>query len=550
MSIFSSNPVPKHKSNTFDLSHNRIQSMDAGPLYPSMIVELLPGSSIKTSAFPVVRMQPMLSPMYHKSAVYTFDFAVPIRILNESQEVFEKWWANTIPTLTSPVAPYFESVTGNPIVINIGDIGDYMGLPTQFVWDDISGSLIKQYDKIDLKLNAYIAAAYQKICTDHFRDENLGNIDPLTGEPEDYKYKLNQGWNDWRDYFILRHRAWQHDYFTSALPWVQKGPSVALPIADFDDVEVYTNQPNITTPPVYYWTDNSTSPTATGSGGDYLRVPGFPDDGTGKNPGALYADTSALSNSSLITVNALRYQLAIQHYLEANARGGTRYIELIKQHFHVESSDKRLHRAEFISASENSIVVSEVLQTSESLPTGTPQGNMAGHGASAAATRTSRYFAEEHTLFIRLTNIRPKTSYSQGIHRMWTRLTPLDYGDPLLANLGEQAIKNQEIFYTDLNGTFAPGDDWGYIPQFSEYKYKDDSYAGDFRGNLAFWHQGRMFNPTFPPKLNEAFIQCVPTKRIFAVNLPSNQPYLANIHHRVKVRHQLSKYGVPGIKTV
>jgi len=234
-------------------------------------------------------------------------------------------------------------------------------------------------------------------------------------------------------------------------------------------------------------------------------------------------------------MNDLRRAEALQKWLEANARGGTRYSEHIRHMFGVFSSDKRLQRPEYITGSTSPIVISEVLNT-----TGTadlPQGNMSGHGLGVTQGYQGSYYCEEHGWIIGILSVMPKTAYQQGIPRMYTRETPLDYAWTQFANIGEQEISQQELYgYTTDPGTF------GYLPRYSEYKYMPSRVAGDFQSTLDFWHMGRIFGNV--PSLNQAFVECDPTFRIFAVEDESDHLWCHHLN-KVSAFRLLPKYGTP-----
>lgn len=259
--------------------------------------------------------------------------------------------------------------------------------------------------------------------------------------------------------------------------------------------------------------------------------------------GTLIADLSAATG---MDVETLRWSITLQQFLERNNLGGTRYIEQNLVHWGVKSSDARLQRAELIGSSTDPIVISEVLQNAPATEAeATPQGNMAGHGLGFGRNHFRPYFAEEHGFLIVVASIRPKTSYSQGLSRMWTRKTPLDFPFPTFAGLGEQSVKNRELYY---DGGPADSLDFGYQPRYSEYRYIPSNITGEFRTTLAPWTMSRMFNTR--PNLNKAFVMCTPTERIFAVMGDSAHSYLIQVNHKVNVSRKLPKYGVPGVQTV
>jgi len=540
MSQFTKVPVLDIPTNNFDLSHNFNFSCDGGLIIPIKCVEALPKDTFKYNNKIFVRLAPMVAPAMTKMDVTCITGFVPLRLLWNN---YEKFFGNPVPDENTPVAPYFDSV-----VANVGSLADYLGVPTrQYKSDD--GTIKTQYTALN-GISALPFGAYQKFYNDWFRDENLVNGGEETFTP------LTDGANNFNNYNVLRRRAWRHDYFTSNLPFAQKGEAVEIPIANFVDVPVALN-PN----------RGNAGGLWRATGADY--PPGFDGEVHGENGGitsspqaratlngtnnftyydpndGLVAQTSELSDLAAVTVNTLRWAEKLQVFLEKNARGGTRYTEIVRQHFGQRSSDARLQRAEFLGFSVNPIVISEVLQTSPSTEDNTPLAEMAGHGISYGGSKFVTYHAEEHGFFITMLSIRPKTAYMQGLARMWSRKSPLDYAWPTFASLGEQETLNKEIYIQDDDDGNINEQTFGYLPRYAEYRYESDRTSGEFRTTLTHWHQTRIFDSL--PALNEDFIQCVPTKRIFAVNLASNDPFWINVNHNLSVRRALPKYGIPAL---
>jgi len=489
-------------------------------LIPILCKELLPGDSISYNNIVLARLAPMLAPIMHKMNITITHHAVANRLLWPTG--YEKFFANPIPNENTPVAPYFADIFIQP-----NELGDYFGLPIQTPHND-NGTPFTQYETID-KVSALPFAAYQKIYNDWYRDQNLVNVSNGEGQP--YPDTLTDGLNQYSDFKQLRRRAWQHDYFTASLPFAQKGEAVEIPISNFEDVPVLNSRTPVGGDFKTAWNT---------LGGYEARVDNVKTDSF---PGeTFYAKTSDLSDQAAVTINTLRWAVRLQEFLEKNARGGTRYIELVRSHFGVRSSDARFQRSEFLGWSNNPVVISEVLQQSATTDDGTPQGEMAGHGISVGGSKSVTYFAEEHGFFISILSIRPKTAYSQGIDKMFSRFSAMDYAWPDFAHLGEQEVKYREIYY---NGTATDDETFGYMQRYAEYKYSNDRVAGEFRTNLNFWHMGRIF--TELPLLNQAFIEARPTKRIFAVNLAGVNNYYINVSHKLTMRRKLPKQGIPSL---
>jgi len=538
---FTSTPILNIPSNTFDLSHDVKLTCDQGYIVPVSCIEAIPGDRFNYSNKTFVRLAPMVAPVMHKMDVTTITGFVPYRLIWEN---FQKFMAEPVPTERTPVPPHFSDVA-----IKVGSLGDYLGLPTDQVYDEQTGGVRKQYNTLEW-VSAAPYAAYQKFFNDWFRDENLYN----NGEEVDYM--LNDGVNSFAKFDVLRKRAWRHDYFTSSLPFAQKGEAVEIPIANFADVRVSVNPSHaLSDAPQFVTQDGSYVDSGLGPMNLYTPSVGNFNTGTPRKGGVgsnllydpkntLVAETSRLSNAAAVTVNTLRWAEKLQVFLEKNARGGTRYTEIVRQHFGVRSSDARLQRAEFLGFSVNPVTISEVLQTSETQDQ-TPLGEMAGHGISYGGAKHVNYFAEEHGFFVTFLNIRPRTAYMQGISRMWSRKSPLDYAWPTFAQLGEQEVKNQELYVEDYKNPNLNEETFGYLPRYSDYRYQSDRVAGEMRTSYAHWHLARIFPEL--PKLSEDFISCTPSKRIFAINTAGSNPFILHINHAISVRRPLPKYGIPAL---
>lgn len=499
MNIFNSVMQKKPKSNRFDLTHDVKLSGRMGNLIPTCLMECVPGDNVTLGSDIFLRFAPLIAPVMHRMDATIHYFFVPNRILWEN---WEKFIVNE-PTGGLPRILVDSSLTAEQLRFL-----DYLGVPPP----PPGGQLTE--------VSALPMAAYQAIYNEYYRDQNL--------VPE-VNYKLVDGLQAVGELCTLRKRSWEHDYFTSSLPFAQKGAAVDIPLGD---VELKANWDNYGKP------NFKTDPTGV-PGGAVLQdnTPGVDSIEIGAVPVAY--DPDGTLEVQATTINSLRRAMRLQEWLEKNARGGTRYIENILAHFGVKSSDSRLQRPEYITGVKTPVVVSEVLNmTGES--GGLPQGNMAGHAVSIGTGYTGRKFIEEHGYIIGILSVMPKTAYQQGIHRTFTKFDPLDFYWPSFANIGEQEVKVQEIYAYDT----TKDDLFGYVPRYAEYKFLPNRVAGDFRTTLDYWHLGRIFGNS--PVLNEEFLEVTDedVDRIFAVNDGNDNLYI-QVLNKISAIRPMPVYGTP-----
>lgn len=528
--LFNTVRLKAPKRNFFDMSYDRKFSLDAGKLVPVHVQEIIPGDKIDMTSMQMIRLAPMVAPVMHEVNVFVHHFFVPNRLV----------WSNWEDFITGgdgiATPPVFPTVNFQAADVQPGTIPDYLGFPCAAA--------------PMTSVSAMTIAMYALIYNEYYRDQNL-QTPLLSAELVDGDNSaVIQGEGL---YGQPLRRAWEHDYFTAALPFAQKGAAATLPLGTTARI-LYDNPGNLITQlldpitgnPAVQPADLTTGTTGTETVFDVTDFLGNHSNMNVDNSNQLKADLSTATSS---TINDLRRAFKLQEWLEKNARGGTRYIESILSHFGVRSSDSRLQRPEYLGGGKSSITISEVLQTSESI--NTPQGNLSGHGINVGRSNQFSRSFEEHGYVISIMSVMPKPCYQDGIPRTYLKLDKLDYFWPSFAHIGEQEIQNKELF---VAGTVQDDATFGYIPRYSEYRYLPSSVHGDFRDTLQYWHWGRSFGTA--PALNSAFIECDPGKRIFAVqDIPDDgtsptpirqwNTMYCHMFHQIKAFRPIPKYGEP-----
>ena len=457
----------------FDLSYVKTMTADMGILYPVMCDEVVPGDIFKIGNQMVLRFQPMLAPILHEINAYVHYFFVPYRLLWDSWEDFITGGpdGNLTPSLPTWV--------GDDQTATVGSLWDYFGFQTI----PASSGMVTTPTAAPL---VFPKRAYNLVWNEYYRDETLQAEVSL-------------------DSNALQFRNWEKDYFTSSLPWQQRGQAPALPI-------------NGTTSAVWassnFVQDNTGNPMGFSNTivSHVARV----------NSAQSLANAKAFMNDNVVDLSTattfniadLRLAFQIQKFLERNARAGARYTEFLRSHFGVSPRDERLQRPEYIGGSKAPVIISEVLQTGSSDAT-SPQGNMSGHGIAVNSQFCGKYRASEFGVIIGMLSVMPRSMYQTGHDRQWLRRTKYDFYFPEFANLSEQAILNAEV-YCSANDT-TDKSIFGYQGRYDEMRTKRNQVCGQMRDVFDYWHLGRQFTTT--PGLNSSFVECnsANTKRIFAV---------------------------------
>ena len=483
---FSRAPQAGIPRSTFNRTFSVKTTFNEGYLVPILADEMLPGDTFSLKMHAFARVSTMLFPIMDNMYLETFFFFVPNRLVWDNWEKFCQ-----VSTGPLDVTTYVIPQQTGPTVSGYaeGSLADYFGIPTKVT---------------NLTPNALHFRAYNLIYNEWFRHQDLQT--PVVVDTDD-------GPDANSDYVLLR-RGKRYDYFTSCLPWPQKGPAVELPLGATAPVNPTTTH---AVPTFWNTSDNISagglqSQITTGT----VRVQTAPTGGTqfiGWDQTNLIAD---LSSATAATINDLRLAFQTQKFYEKQARGGTRYTEVIKSHFDVISPDMRLQRPEYIGGGSTPIMINPVAQTAPTSGSN-PLAQLGAYGVCAPEAHGFTYSATEHGVVIGLVNVRADINYQSGLDRMWTRQTFTDFYWPVFSHLGEQSVFNQEIY---AQGTSADTPVFGYQERYAEYRYKPSHITGLFRSNatgtLDSWHLAQDFGSL--PTLNSTFIvENAPMSRIKAV---------------------------------
>jgi len=497
---------------SFDLSHGLKTTFDADYLVPMGVWDVIPGDSWNCKTTVVARLATPLQVLQDNIYIDTFYFFVPYRILWDNFEKFMGAQDDPGDSIDFTIP-----VIGDAQTSNTGDVGDYMGLP--------EGIVSTGYD-----ISALPFRAYRLIWNDWFRDENLqDSVLWTSGDGPDNT--ANSGFTN-----APLKRCKRHDYFTSALPWPQKGDPVQLPLGE----KAYLAYDGLIN------TDVNVLSTDTGNYHE-LDDPGASiqvSSTTGAfGNNTLYAD---LSTATAATINELRLAFQTQRLLERDARSGTRYVETLKAHWGVTFPDYTAQRPVYLGGGSNRIDITPVPQTTEpgTATADDAKGKLAGYGYGNGQSGFTKSFVE-HGVIIALVNARSDITYSQGIDRYWTKQTRYDFMFPALTQIGEQAILNKEIW---LEGDATDDDVLGYTGRYNEYRFQNSKLTGLARptatGTLASWNLSEEF--TSQPTLGSTFIESntgTPLDRAIAV--PTEPHFIADIWHDIKAARPLPLYGDP-----
>jgi len=530
---FSTVQLVAPKKSMFDMTHDKRLSTKMGYLTPVLIQESIPGDKWQGSTEMLVRLAPLLSPVYDQINVFVHFFFVPNRLLWEDWEEFITGGrlGVGVDPVTAPVPPWFNigdalNLTGFGFE---SDLSDYLGFPSM---GDVDPA---DFDGVRCDILPF--AAYYLVWYEYYRDRNYiadNDILPFASGEVD----TTELW--WENFITIKTRDYLKDYFTSALPFTQRGEEVLMPLEGTGTV-TYLSQSLV----------KKTSDGTAATNGDLESLSGATDISGLSEPVRIENIDDIILNASSVSINDFRSAYALQVWLERNAIGGSRYTESIQAHFAVRSQDSRLQRPEYIGGGKLPIKISEVVTTAFSNDGSgvVPAGNMQGHGVGYADMNQFSYFCPEHGFIIGIMSIMNPPTYWQGVPRMfYNRRSFLSYPWPTFAKLGEQPVDKIELYGEDSVNWTPDGDGelplFGYQSRYADWKYAPNTNHGAFRSSLIFWTLARDFAAT--PELNASFVNfdTETQDRIFAVNGDSDNFWIY-CHNKLSVVRALPYFGTP-----
>lgn len=556
--IFQKVPIPKVRRSYFNNSHEVKFDCDMGQIIPFCCKIMNPSEYWKISNEIVVRVQPLAAPILHQVDVQTYYFVAPLRCLfgemvdagqkhsavdpdfdpylddewKIDDHAFETFMTRGVMGTDTSVALPRWIPTGNAIV-NDNDNGDNTSDVNVTTTDNGIYSL---WDYLGFPVGVIPAGAYPVdfprrmynwVYNEYFRDQTIMPPVDVAGNSK------------------VLQACWKKDYFTSSLPFTQRGPDVQLPVdlSGFLPVHFSLNEDGTAIGNFNIYTETHDTS---------FNLVSFP--GGGAAPQRTKSVSGSVDSSGIsgysVTVNDLRLAISLQHFLEKNAIGGSRYNEFLKAHFGIAPRDDRLQRPQFIGGSKSPIIISEVLQTSQTTSgeSGSPQGNLAGHGLTASKDYICSYHCLEYSILLGVMVIRPKSSYQQGISKEFLMRDRYDFYLPSLSGLGQNIIEEAEIYAQNSGNVDDSGNPFifGYTGRYNEYRYTPSRVAGGLRSTFDYWHLGRVFGSA--PSLNPSFLKCIPSKRIFLVQ---DEPgFIVDVGNILHTWRPMPHFATPGLRRV
>lgn len=524
----------------FDLSSTVKTSFNVGQLVPFDVIEVLPGDTFDVETNILCRLQTLLTPIMDDLYLDVYYFFVPNRLVWDNWQAFcgenikSSWYSESQPVI--PTITFVDALES-------GTVLDYMGVPT---------------GKSGFKVNALPVRAYNLIYNEWFRDENLQ--DPVLVDKGDANRNYNT--NDGPVYGGTCYNVNKyHDYFTSCLPSPQKGPDVTIPMVSDTNFPVFTRteriDPTLNEKPIEFYDSRTTQPGSLNDGQyvlstimanhyGYMRAG---DETSASTPLNFIYPTNLWSNIQglpVATINQLRLAFQTQKLYEKDARGGTRYTEILRSHFGVISPDARLQRPELLSYNHIPINIQQVVQNSE---TGqTPQGSTTAFSVTGNTDGSFIKSFVEHGYIIGLCCARYNHTYQQGLNRMWSRSSRFDFYWPVFSNIGEQPVLNREIY---LQGNTTDEEVFGYNEAWADYRFRPSRTSGEMRSThptpLDSWHLGDVYNSL--PALSDGWIQEEKSNvdRVLAVTSETANQLFMDIYIKNHATRPMPMYSIPGL---